>query len=76
MKRTLERQRSIEIIIDRDNCIVCGACSAVCPREALIVEGLALVAIPERCRPCGQAALVCPTGALKCPEPDQNRKSP
>ncbi|UCF07050.1 MAG: 4Fe-4S dicluster domain-containing protein [bacterium] len=49
-------------------CIACGACSAVCPSEALIVEGMILVVIPERCRPCGQAAIVCPTGALRCPD--------
>jgi NAD-dependent dihydropyrimidine dehydrogenase PreA subunit len=55
------------IEVDRETCVVCGACSAACPTEALIVEGLTLVVIPERCRPCGQAALVCPTGALRCP---------
>ena len=54
--------------INRDNCIVCGACSAVCPREALLIEGMTLRLFPERCRPCGQAAVVCPTGALECPE--------
>ena len=57
----------IVIDIERDRCVVCGACSAVCPTQALIVEGLSLVIVPERCRPCGQAAIVCPTGALVCP---------
>jgi len=55
------------IRVDREACVVCGACTAACPAEALIVEGLALVIVPERCRPCAQAALVCPTGALTCP---------
>ncbi len=55
------------IAVDREICVVCGACSAVCPTEALVVEGLTLVVIPVRCRPCGKAALVCPTGALTCP---------
>ena len=55
------------ITVDRDACVVCGACAAACPTEALVVEGLALVVAPERCRPCGVAALVCPTGALACP---------
>ncbi|MFA4949089.1 MAG: 4Fe-4S dicluster domain-containing protein [Candidatus Krumholzibacteriia bacterium] len=55
------------ITVDRETCVVCGACAAVCPAEALVVEGLALVVVPERCRPCGTAALVCPTGALACP---------
>lgn len=63
-----------EIVVDRDRCVVCGACSAVCPTQALIVEGLSLVIAPERCRPCGQAALVCPTGALICPGTPQHGK--
>jgi ferredoxin len=58
---------NLEIDIDRGNCIVCGACSAACPGEALVIEGMTLRVYPERCRPCGQAALVCPTGALSCP---------
>ena len=62
------REQNEEIRIDRDTCIVCGACSAVCPTEALIAEGLSLLIFPERCRPCGQAALVCPVGALICPK--------
>jgi len=56
------------INIDYDKCIVCGACSAVCPSESLIIEGMTLRVYPERCRPCGQAAIVCPTGALHCPD--------
>ncbi|MCX5753610.1 MAG: 4Fe-4S dicluster domain-containing protein [Candidatus Krumholzibacteria bacterium] len=55
------------ITVDRNTCVVCGACAAACPAEALVVEGLSLVIVPERCRPCGIAALVCPTGALACP---------
>ena len=63
------------ISVDRETCVVCGACSAVCPAEALIVEGLSLKIVPERCRPCGQAAIVCPTGALTCPGGRDNQKS-
>ena len=55
------------IRIDREACVVCGACTAACPGEALILEGLSLVVDAKRCRPCGLAALVCPTGALTCP---------
>lgn len=62
-------ENNIELInIDDSKCIVCGACVAVCPTEALIIEGLTLRSVPERCRPCGRAALVCPTGALACPQ--------
>ena len=55
------------VAVDKDVCIVCGACVAACPAEALVIEGMTLVVLEERCRPCGQAALVCPTGALRCP---------
>jgi len=61
------RTHSEGIAVDRETCVVCGACTAACPTEALVVEGLTLVVVPGRCRPCGQAALVCPIGALKCP---------
>ena len=69
MDRTHNGSGGTAVTVDRDACIPCGACSAVCPSEALILEGMTLVVIPERCRPCGQAALVCPTGALFCPRP-------
>jgi len=66
MKATLDRTgKAVEI--DRERCMVCGACTAACPGEALVIEGLALVFVPDRCRPCGRAAIVCPTGALECP---------
>ncbi|MBU8921170.1 MAG: 4Fe-4S binding protein [Bacteroidales bacterium] len=69
-------EKNIDLIcIDDSKCIVCGACVAVCPTEALIIEGLTLKSVPERCRPCGQAALVCPTGALRCPQKGEKSKN-
>jgi ferredoxin len=62
------------IAVDRGVCVVCGACASACPAEALVVEGLELVVVRERCRPCGLAALVCPTGALTCPADPRARK--
>jgi ferredoxin len=69
------KQGDIDIRVDRALCIVCGACSAVCPTEALIAEGLELVVYPDRCRPCARAAPVCPTGALTCPRLDGERRA-
>jgi NAD-dependent dihydropyrimidine dehydrogenase PreA subunit len=63
----MAKGKLIAIYVDRSRCIACGACSAVCPGEALVAEGLSLAVYPERCRPCGLAALVCPVGALVCP---------
>ena len=62
------------IAVDRGVCVVCGACVSACPAEALVVEGLELVVVRERCRPCGLAALVCPMGALTCPADPRARK--
>ena len=66
---------TVGVAVDEKTCIVCGACVAACPVEALIVEGLTLVVMPERCRPCGQAALVCPTGALRCPSRPKRKEA-
>ncbi len=64
-----------EIRVDRSACVVCGACAAACPTEALVIEGLTLVVLPDRCRPCGLAELVCPMGALACPGAAERRRA-
>jgi len=60
-----------------EECILCGACEAECPNEA-ISEGDTLYVInPDRCTECigwykeSQCALVCP---VDCCVPDPNRK--
>lgn len=60
-----------------EECILCGACEAECPNEA-ISEGDTLYVIdPDRCTECvgwykePQCALVCP---VDCCVPDPNRK--
>ena len=46
-----------------DECIMCGACAAECPMEA-ISEGDGKYEIdPEKCIDCGNCAGVCPVGA-------------
>jgi len=74
LEHDVEKNNNL-ICIDDSKCIVCGACVAVCPTEALIIEGLTLRSFPERCRPCGQAALVCPTGALICPKQQEKNRN-
>jgi NAD-dependent dihydropyrimidine dehydrogenase PreA subunit len=52
-----------------EECIVCGACLAECPEQA-IAEGADRYTInPEKCSDCGSCAEVCPVGAC-LPEPE------
>jgi len=60
-------ETSKDLKVDESRCIVCGACTAVCPTEALVIYGLKLVTLKDRCIMCGIAERVCPTGALSCP---------
>jgi NAD-dependent dihydropyrimidine dehydrogenase PreA subunit len=51
--------------INRDKCIDCGACTAVCPTDALTL-GLEkkLVLEEEKCILCGNCLKACPVGAV------------
>ncbi|MBM3320059.1 MAG: 4Fe-4S binding protein [Candidatus Eisenbacteria bacterium] len=50
--------------IDREKCLSCAACVAVCPLEALLLAGLDLVFAEETCTGCAECFRVCPTAAL------------
>jgi len=67
-KSRTEVSNNKEVLIDTTMCLACGACTSVCPAEALIIVGLKLIAYKERCISCGIAEKVCPTGALICPK--------
>jgi len=53
------------IEIDRDLCIGCGACVAVCPTGTIaLVEGKAAVSEEESIF-CGHCEAVCPQAAIR-----------
>jgi len=52
------------IRVDRARCLSCAACAAVCPTEALALEGLFLRYDREKCVRCGECVPLCPRGAL------------
>lgn len=50
---------------DRDACVSCGACTGVCPREAIrIWRGCYAVVDERRCVGCGLCAGQCPVGCI------------
>ena len=48
-----------------DECVMCGACEAACPVEAISVGDGKYVIDEEKCIDCGSCAAVCPTGAAQ-----------
>lgn len=51
--------------IDRDKCIDCGACTSVCPTDALMLsEEDTLVVNEEKCILCGNCLKACSVGAV------------
>ncbi len=48
-----------------DECIMCGACAAVCPVSAISEGDGKYVVDPDVCIDCGACEDGCPTGAIK-----------
>jgi NAD-dependent dihydropyrimidine dehydrogenase PreA subunit len=46
-----------------DECIMCGACEAACPVEAITAGDGKYVIDEATCIDCGSCAATCPTGA-------------
>ena len=47
-----------------DECVMCGACAAVCPVSAISEGDTTYVIDPELCLECGACAGVCPVDAI------------
>jgi ferredoxin len=48
-----------------DDCIMCGACEAECPEEAISEGDDKYVIEASKCTDCGSCSDVCPTDAAK-----------
>ncbi len=50
---------------DQKNCVACGTCTKVCPREAIKVhQGCYAVVDSFKCVGCGMCATVCPANCI------------
>lgn len=52
---------------DEQRCFQCGACTGICPVQALYVRraDMAVLFDPDRCTGCGQCVLICPVRAME-----------
>lgn len=46
-----------------NKCIMCGACAAECPVEAITEGEDRFIIDPDKCIECGACASICPVGA-------------
>ncbi len=51
---------------DEDKCVHCGACTAVCRTDALVINRQTMMVefYPDRCVACGLCKLACPVKAM------------
>ena len=51
-------------VINKEDCINCGACEPECPVEAISEEGDVRIIDPDACTSCGACVEVCPTDCI------------
>ena len=51
-------------LIDENICIGCGACEAICPISAIIVETSGRYNIGKNCVECSACTTICPVDAI------------
>jgi Fe-S-cluster-containing hydrogenase component 2 len=51
--------------VNEDACVLCGACAAACPTEAISLGDTAAEIHIDRCCGCGTCVDVCPRGAIE-----------
>jgi len=63
------KSESVATSIHRDDekCFQCGACTGICPTEALYIKRpeMAVIFDPEKCSVCGLCVTVCPVKAME-----------
>lgn len=46
------------------DCVACGACTDVCPQDAITIEDTAIIDA-DKCVECGACVDECPAGAIQ-----------
>ena len=53
---------------DRKICVSCGACTKVCPRDAISIYKGCFAVVDEKCIGCGLCVKACPAGCIELKE--------
>ena len=69
----LPRGASLFPVTDREKCVACGQCAAVCPAAAIPTDDPAATH-EEKCIVCAACAKYCPTGARQMGTPESREK--
>ena len=64
----VNKEEQIMAYVISDACVMCGACAAGCPVEAISEGDGKYVIDAEKCVDCGACASTCPVGA---PQPEE-----
>jgi Fe-S-cluster-containing hydrogenase component 2 len=59
----------MSVIVDILKCTGCGACTRVCPQNAIRVPDNLAVVDKDLCVECGRCVPACPSGAISLPSP-------
>ena len=61
----MARQEGHIFEVDEDRCFGCAACIALCPVDALYLEGLLAIVNEPKCTHCEHCIPACPVFALE-----------
>lgn len=59
-----KEQHATKIVVDRNKCVGCAKCGAVCPECAITVNDKKASIAAEKCIGCGECLTVCPVKAI------------
>ena len=60
----MPRRDATVFVVDEDRCFGCAACVALCPVNALLLEGLLAIVDEPSCTHCEHCIPACPVHAL------------
>ncbi len=51
--------------INEKKCLACGGCIAICPKDAISMDGGSAIVTAEKCISCDICIKICPIAAIK-----------